>query len=123
MRAYFHRVNFAPFKGVTRTTVFVLRPHKRTHLSFALFLLNMDSSVHYANLHSKGSTMPYAVWNNSLSEMPVALPPDEFLERFHVLIYPFLQIISGASEENIKLTQLRDSLLPRLISGKIRVRI
>ncbi len=121
MRAYFHRVNFSPYKGVTRTTTFVLRPHKLSYLSYGLFLLNLESSVHYANLHSKGSTMPYAVWENSLSEMPAVIPDESVLAMYHRIIYPLLQRISELSDENKTLAKIRDALLPKLMSGKIRM--
>lgn len=121
MRAYFHRVNFAPYKGVTRTTTFVLRPNKDYYLSYGLFLLNQESSVDYANQHSKGSTMPYAVWENGLASMPIVIPNDETLRAYHDLISLLLQRIAEASEQNKNLSQIRDSLLPRLMSGRIRV--
>jgi type I restriction enzyme S subunit len=121
MRAYFHRVNLAPFPGITRTTTFVLRPKKKQYLSYALFLLNQDASVEYANAHSKGSTMPYAVWEGSLSEMPILLPDERIIEKFYIVLYSMLEKISNLIFENENLKEIHDFLLPRLMSGKIRV--
>jgi type I restriction enzyme S subunit len=121
MRAYFHRVNYAPFAGITRTTVFVLRPKREHGLSYALCLMNLNESVEYANAHSRGSTMPYAVWDNSLEKMPVVLPPDDILIEFDKIIRPFIDAMNGNAEITRGLTQIRDSLLPRLMSGDVVV--
>ena len=121
MRAYFHRVNLAPFSGITRTTAFVLRPKKKQYLSYALFLLNQNSSVEYANAHSKGSTMPYAVWEGSLAELPIFLPDEGIIERFYIVLSSMLEKINNLIFENKNLKEIRDSFLPKLVSGKIRV--
>jgi type I restriction enzyme S subunit len=121
MRAYFHRVNFAPFKGITRTTTFVLRPKNQLLFAYVLLLLNQDSSVDYANQHSKGTTMPYAVWENGLADMLVVIPSDETIKRFSAFINPFLKKMSVLSEEIISLRKIRDSLLPKLMLGQVKV--
>jgi len=121
MRPYFHRVNIAPFSGITRTTVFVLRPKEKYYIGFALLYLNLESSVEYANAHSIGSTIPYAVWNNSLEIMPTIIPPKSILIKFNDLIYPLISKIRDTLFENTCLLQIRDLLLPRLMSGKIRI--
>ena len=121
MRPYFHRVNIAPFSGITRTTVFVLRPRKREYLCYALFYLNLNSSIDYANAHSTGSTIPYAVWNNSLEVMPTLLPDEKQLSKFNNLIYPLIDKIKKSFFELQSLSKIRDSLLPKLMSGEIRV--
>ena len=61
MRVYFHRVIFAPCRGITRTTCFTLKPYDADYLSFGLLCCDQDSSIDYAQTTSKGSTMPYAV--------------------------------------------------------------
>ncbi len=121
MRVYFHRVNLAPFSGVTRATCFVLRPKDKNLLSYSLFLLNQDETISFANSHSKGSTMPYAVWNESFENMPVLVPNDNILKEFNNQLYPLLCRIRDTIFESRNLSQIRDSLLPKLMSGEIRV--
>lgn len=121
MRVYFHRVNLAPFLGVTRATTFVLRPIRKELLSYSLLLLNQDETINYANAHSKGSTMPYAVWGGSLEKMTCLIPTNKTIEEFHNLIYPMISKIRDSLFNVNSLSQIRDSLLPRLMSGKIRV--
>lgn len=123
MRPYFHRVNIAPFAGITRSTCFVLRPKKNAYLSYSLFLLNQDSAIDYANAHSTGSTIPYAVWKNSLEVMPILKPNEELIEKFNDKLYPLLIKIRDGLFESITISQIRDTLLPKLMSGQIRVPI
>ena len=122
MRVYFHRVNLAPFSGVTRTTTFVLRPKNKEHLAYCLFLLNQEETINFANSHSKGSTMPYAVWNNSLENMPIKIPDDRTIKNFNKIIKPIFEQISVNCFQNKNLSSIRDALLPKLMSGEIRVK-
>lgn len=121
MRVYFHRVNLAPYKGITRTTTFVLRSKRIQDVPYNLFLLNMDETIDYAERTSKGSTMPYAVWDNGMSNMLTAYSNKELRNNFFEIIQPMLETIMKRSAENEVLIKLRDSLLPKLMSGEIRV--
>ena len=121
MRVYFHRVNYAPFNGVTRTTCFVLKPKIENDLGYVLLLLNQADTIEYANSTSKGTTMPYAVWENGLAKMTVRYPVQNILERFNNIIGGLLESISNNNLENKKLINIRDALLPKLISGELEV--
>lgn len=121
MRVYFHRVNLAPYKGITRTTTFVLRSKRIQDVPYNLFLLNMDETIDYAERTSKGSTMPYAVWDNGMSNMLTAYSNKELRNNFFEITQPMLETIMKRSAENEVLIKLRDSILPKLMSGKIRV--
>lgn len=119
MRVYFHRVNVAPEDGITRSTVFVLRPIKADFQGYVTFLLNQESTIEYANITSKGSTMPYAVWENGLADMKIKIPPIDRLDSFNQVIKPILEKIRDSYRVNSCLSQMRDLLLPRLIGGEI----
>ena len=123
MRVYFHRVNLAAFNGVTRTTTFVLRSKRETDIAYNLLLLNLDETINYASNTSKGSTMPYAVWENGLGNMSVVYPPENLRAKFNNVVLPVLKNIINNNEENIILKNIRDTLLPKLMSGEIRVPI
>ena len=121
MRVYFHRVIIAPFDGVTRTTCFTLSPQDRDYLSFGLLCCDQDDSIEYAQTTSKGSTMPYAVWDGGLGDMPISIPDKETAHQFNELILPMIRQIQASFYENRNLQDLRDSLLPKLMSGEIDV--
>ena len=121
MRVYFHRVIIAPFDGITRTTCFVLKPNDPAYLSFALLTCDLDSSVDFAQKTSKGSTMPYAVWDGGMGEIDILIPPLNITMEFNSIVLPMLRKIQDSYREVYSLQKLRDVLLPKLMSGEIDV--
>ena len=121
MRVYFHRVVISPCSGVTRSTCFVLKSDQEHYLSYLLLLCNLDRTIQYAQNTSKGTTMPYAVWDNGLGNMDIIIPPDNILLEFHELVFPIIEKIRDSYLEINKLSKLRDTLLPKLMSGEIDV--
>lgn len=121
MRVYFHRVIIAPFDGITRTTCFVLKPNDPAYLSFSLLTCDLDSSINFAQKTSKGSTMPYAVWDGGMGEIDILLPPSNIAMEFNAIVLPMLRKIQESYREVYSLQKLRDTLLPKLMSGEIDV--
>ena len=121
MRPYFHKVCIAPFDGTTRTTAFVLVPKRSQDFGFATLLLHHPDTIDYATRHSTGSTIPYAVWTSSLEDMPAVIPPPQVREGFDAAVRPMLDRIPRPYFENRTLAALRDTLLPKLISGELRI--
>ncbi len=122
MRPYFHKVCIAPFDGTTRTTAFVLFPRTNEDFAFSALLLHHPDTIDYATRHSTGSTIPYAVWSSSLEEMPVTVPSFEVRTAFDGIVRPMLVRIPEPYFQNKTLAALRDTLLPKLISGGLRVK-
>ena len=100
MRAYFHKVTFAPFD---------------------LFTIFQDSTVKFASNYSTGSTIPYATWEGALAVMPIVNPPDSLIQKFSDIVTPMLDSIRMLAMKNTNLRQTRDLLLPKLISGELDV--
>lgn len=121
MRAYFHKVCLAPFGGTTRTTCFVLNPKAEKDRAFSLMLASETSTVEYATNHSIGSTIPYAKWENSLASMPCIIPPESLRAAFADLVDDQLWYCQQLVRESAKLRKMRDYLLPKLLSGEVRV--
>lgn len=119
MRVYFHRVVVAPFDGITRSTTFVLRPRDSAYLEYSLLLCDQDSTIDYAASTSKGSTMPYAVWENGLADLTVPIPSTECARAFSETARPLVESIRDCLFETRRLAELRDVLLPGLLSGRI----
>jgi type I restriction enzyme S subunit len=118
MRPYFHKVVVAPFKGVTRKTCFVFKSVLSEYHAFTALTLFQDSTVSFANAHSKGSTIPYAVWLQSMDGMPVVVPSIELAKRFEETVGPMITRIGTAFFQNAALHRTRDLLLPKLVSGE-----
>ena len=122
MRPYFHKVCIAPFRGVTRTTVFTLVSRNPRARAFGLFLAYQDSTIEYATQHSEGSTIPYAKWKNSLEKMAIVLPPDSIQQRFSELVESAIARANLNNQHAQMLASVRDTLLPRLISGQTQLK-
>ena len=123
MRVYFHRVAIAPFDGITRTTCFVLGPFNPKYFAYAAIACNQDLAIDYAQKTSKGSTMPYAVWEGGLGDFEIPIPDEVTAEKFNNIVEPFLEQIKKSYFENKNLQELRESLLPKLMNGEIEVGI
>ena len=58
---------------------------------------------------------------NSLNEMPLLIPSNEKLDEFEALVAPIDAAIRNNYDKICRLEQLRDSLLPKLMSGELDV--
>lgn len=120
IRPYLHKVILAPFKGITNTSVFVVRSKKQNYRSYLTLLMFSDYAVQFANQHSTGTKMPVVKWG-SISMIPAWIPPESIMNEFQGIVAPMLEQIQVSYFLNQKLAQARDLLLPRLMSGKIEV--
>lgn len=75
------------------------------------------------NYHTMGSTSSIATAVNSkiIKGMPFIVPTNEELEEFHGFVAPIFAKIKANQIENENLTALRDTLLPKLMSGELDV--
>jgi type I restriction enzyme S subunit len=62
-----------------------------------------------------------SVTKSDVHDFKVIIPPRALIERFAFLISPWDKTISNKEKQSRTLTAVRDSLLPKLMSGKIRV--
>jgi type I restriction enzyme S subunit len=56
-----------------------------------------------------------------LKRLHVVNPPESIIEQFNNLAETIHQMVFGNEKQAKTLTQLRDTLLPRLISGQLRL--
>lgn len=68
-----------------------------------------------------GSTGQTELSRAKLSELPVLTPRENILKAFDNLISPLNNEISANDRESLKLTGLRSTLLPKLLSGELSV--
>lgn len=75
------------------------------------------------NYQTMGSTSSIATAVNSkiIKAMPFIIPTDEELTEFHSIAAPMFAMIKANQRESTRLVELRNSLLPRLMSGEIDV--
>jgi len=79
-------------------------------------------SLRHADIDAikKGAAQPF-VSNSDLSKLPLVWPGEKVVESFSLFIVPLLREQEDANRESKFLAQLRDTLLPKLISGELRV--
>lgn len=67
------------------------------------------------------SSIATAVNSKIIKKMPILVPEQKVLKRFINIAEPFMNRINIIQNENIELNQLRDTLLPKLMSGEIEL--
>lgn len=120
LRPYFHKVCITPFYGICSTDILVLRPKSSELTYFALFAFFQDSVVEYANLGSGGTRMPRTDWK-TLSQYPFRIPRSNHLEKFNSIVSPSVEKIIQNISSIRTLENLRDTLLPKLMSGEVKI--
>ncbi len=120
LRPYFHKIAIAPFGGVCSTDVLAIRPIHQAWTSFVYCAYSTKSVVDHVTALSEGTRMPRTNWQQ-ISNYPGVIPPETVAEAFNRLCAPVFQVVAGVGLDNIEFAKLRDTLLPRLISGKLRI--
>jgi type I restriction enzyme S subunit len=85
---------------------------------FMLFWLKRNMA--FINGRANGSTFQ-EISKSSFKGIGISIPNTDLLNSFDQIIYPIFDRIVSNEKENQTLIQVRDALLPRLMSGKIRV--
>lgn len=80
-----------------------------------------EDFVDYLVSRATGSSYP-AVTGKIFESSKLSIPSKEILEAFNKIVEPMFIKSSLNSIENRSLTKLRDSLLPKLISGELRLK-
>lgn len=108
--------------GLTASTGFaVLRPLRRDYAEFVYLAAtaadNIDRLAHLAD----GAAYP-AVRPEVVAATQMLKAPDRVIEAFSRITGPFLAKMAENDRESLNLATLRDTLLPKLISGHLRIR-
>ena len=55
--------------------------------------------------------------------LDILLPPDDLIDRFQILVKPIDDKVISNNKHIRTLEKLRDTLLPKLMSGEVRVNV
>jgi type I restriction enzyme S subunit len=115
--AYIHE----PDASLTGSTGFAVLSPKAAHLSSFVYLAatREDSIVRLTNL-ADGGAYP-AVRPGVVADTPCVIPSDDIQAAFASITIPLLERIAKNSSVARTLDALRDTVLPRLISGRLRL--
>ena len=101
-----------------------------TNEAIARFILSDDKYMEYLYLYLKnfdynslGSTSSIATAVNSktIKGMQMLQPSDKIIDAFHIQVNPIFEKIRSLTKESSRLSLLRNTLLPRLMSGEIEI--
>jgi type I restriction enzyme S subunit len=120
LRPYFHKVGVAPVDGVCSTDIVVLAPQEPQWFAFVLGLVSSDEFVEHTNTGSTGTKMPRTSWSE-MARYQLVLPPKAVAEAFTTLVRPSIERMIAGIHESRTLATLREALLPKLVSGQLRV--
>lgn len=120
IRPYFKKIVFCQSEGGCSTDVLCFTPKSPLLSSYLFCTLYADSFFNYMVAGSKGTKMPRGD-KQQIMTYPVVIPTEDELRAFDEVAQPILRQIHINSDENTYLAALRDTLLPKLMSGEIDV--
>ena len=91
---------------------------KKPNLAKFIYHFVKEKDLASMNVGSAVPSMTTQVLNN----MPLKIPFDEDLEYFENTVTPYYQKIKTNKNQIRTLEKLRDTLLPKLMSGEVRVK-
>ena len=120
IRPYFKKIVYCQDKCGCSTDVLCFTPSQPCYSAYLFSTLYADKFFAFMVAGSKGTKMPRGD-KQQIMTYPVVLPSEEELAGFNTIASPLLEQIYSNRAENKRLSILRDTLLPKLMSGKINV--
>ncbi|EKN3395852.1 restriction endonuclease subunit S [Yersinia enterocolitica] len=118
IRPYFKKIWLARFSGGRSADVLAFESKKNITIEFLYNLLYQDTFFDFMMLTSKGVKMPRGD-KTAIMGWTCIKPQEKILNAFSKSINRLYLYIESHNSENKYLTDLRDTLLPRLLSGEI----
>ena len=107
--------------GWGSTEYIVMRPKAPLPAEFAYCLARSTGFREFAIQNMSGTSGRQRVSAPTLSQFALPVPSRPIAESFGQFAGPFMARAAGAARESRALAGLRDALLPRLVSGEIRL--
>lgn len=120
IRPYFKKIVYCEDKCGCSTDVLCFTPSQPCYSAYLFSTLYADKFFAFMAAGSKGTKMPRGD-KQQIMTYPVVLPSEEELAGFNTIASPLLEQIYSNRAENKRLSILRDTLLPKLMSGEIDV--
>ncbi|OME49269.1 hypothetical protein BSK61_23475 [Paenibacillus odorifer] len=120
LRPYFHKVSIAPFGGVCSTDIIPIYVKKEHYFGQLACTLFSDELINYVTQSSNGTKMPRTNWKD-ISQYEIILPDEHTSGNFTNIFRDIAEQFQVHFKESERLFNLRDTLLPKLMSGEIDV--
>lgn len=110
----------SPERNLIVSTGFAVFSPTKVPYSFLYTFLTSDENLDYYGRVADGGAYP-AINPSVISEMEIIIPTKLILDSYHEVASGFFEKMKANLLQNQTLTTLRDTLLPRLMSGQIQV--
>lgn len=108
-------------QNLTGSTGFaVLRPSAPQHAEFVYLAATADTSIEYLAHVADGGAYP-AVRPEVVISLGCVVPTSPIMQAFHAAAAPIFAKVAANQKQVETLSSIRDMLLPRLISGQLRL--
>lgn len=116
-------VDFETPNYVVSTKFMVIRPKEDFSPHILYLLLKNQDTINEFNViaESRSGTFPQITFD-SISDFPVVIPTKEFQNKFEKILKPLMEKERVNHQQIQSLTKTRDTLLPKLMSGKLRLK-
>jgi type I restriction enzyme S subunit len=120
LRPYFHKVCFPQISGICSTDILVIRAKKLEYQGFVGSLIFNEEFVEFSNIRSTGTRMPRASWRD-MASYEITTPGETLLKVFNQICNSHWTTCAKLNANSRTLAELRDTLLPKLLSGELSV--
>jgi len=120
LRPYFHKVGIAPIDGICSTDVLVITPVADYWWGTVLMLISSVEFVNETTLLSGGTRMPRVNWSD-MAHYKIVIPMPNVAQMFSEFVEQVGKLIIRNIHQWHLLVVTRDALLPKLLSGEVRV--
>lgn len=116
-------ISYIPYKTVDfaiKNVALFKTSHTPELAYYFLCYLKSEKTLQHIGKCLAGSTQKY-ISLGELRKMPIYSPTTNEIREFNCLVKPMFEKIVSCTYENALLAEMRDSLLPKLISGELDV--
>ncbi|MFS1899180.1 restriction endonuclease subunit S [Vibrio cyclitrophicus] len=118
----FAYVDFDVSDYVVSTKFMVIQANEKVHPRLLYMILTRQNTIDEFNIiaDSRSGTFPQITFK-AISNLEFCMAPREIQDAFVSQIMPMIKLQSSLKSENKQLAEMRDTLLPKLLSGEIEL--
>jgi type I restriction enzyme S subunit len=99
---------------------YIIKPKPVFYISFKYLYFFWEGKLDYLKNISTGAATKFLTLK-ILNDIDVPIPSKKVMEEYEILMEPIFKLKAILAEQNTKLREARDILLPKLMSGQIEV--
>ena len=120
IRPYFKKIVYCEDECGCSTDVLCFTPNQPQYSAYLFSTLYADKFFAFMVAGAKGTKMPRGD-KQQIMTYPIVLPSEVALVEFNTIALPMIKQIYSNRAENKRLSLLRDTLLPKVMSGELDV--